>query len=257
MAVGQMVRMTTHILVRLPLYMVPRSAVVPILWGPLRGKRWINGSSIFRCWLGFYEWDKQACFARHVAPGAVVFDIGANVGFYTLLASKLVGAEGKVIAFEPVPSNVDFLKRHLALNAVDNVRVVEAAVSDLQREVTFQEGETNSVGRIAEGGNLRVPSVTLDTLIATGSLPPPRVIKMDIEGAEYRALMGAKETLIRHRPILFLATHDPEVHEQCCALLRSCGYVIQPIDGRPLESSRENLGTLAGLDEPSELIPDA
>ena len=256
MAVGQMVRMTTHILVRLPFYLVPRGSVVPILWGPLRGMRWINGSSILSCWLGVYEGAKQACFAGHVAPGAVVFDIGANVGFYTLLASKLVGPAGKVVAFEPVPSNVAYLRRHLALNAVDNVEVVEAAVSDLEGEVAFQEGASNSVGRIAEGGNLTIPSVTIDALIESGRLPPPTVIKMDVEGAEYRALMGAKRSLIQHRPILFLATHNPEVHAQCCELMRSCGYEMQPIDGRPLASSQEILETPARLDELARQGPE-
>lgn len=65
--------------------------VVPVLQGSLRGRKWIVGSSNHGCWLGSYEWKKQRLFTRTVSSGDVVFDIGAHVGFYTLLASVLVG----------------------------------------------------------------------------------------------------------------------------------------------------------------------
>src|SRR5215471_5126199 len=92
-------------LLRLPLRLMPRDVRVPILQGQLKGKWWIAGSNSHGCWLGSYEFDKRRLFEQTIKPGATVFDIGANVGFYTLLSSVLVGSGGKVYTFEPVPSN--------------------------------------------------------------------------------------------------------------------------------------------------------
>ncbi len=100
-------------LLRLPLRLLPDGMAVPVLQGPLKGKRWLVGSSTHGCWLGSYEYEKQRLFAKKIKAGAVVFDIGANVGFYTLLTAMLVRPEGRVVAFEPVPRNIDFLRKHI------------------------------------------------------------------------------------------------------------------------------------------------
>src|SRR5688572_25202486 len=103
-------------ILRQPLKLIPPGTHVRILQGRLRGKRWIAGSSTHGCWLGSYESDKRQLFESSITPGDVVFDIGANVGFYTLLASDLVGSSGHVYSFEPVPRNIEFLNEHLSLN---------------------------------------------------------------------------------------------------------------------------------------------
>jgi hypothetical protein len=103
-------------LLRFPLRFLPKNLVVPVLQGPLRGKKWVVGSSNHGCWLGSYEFDKQKQFTESLARGQIVYDVGAHVGFYTLLASSLVGQEGQVIAFEPYPRNLEFLHRHVQLN---------------------------------------------------------------------------------------------------------------------------------------------
>src|SRR5574341_673203 len=118
------------IALRYPLRWIPHERVVPVLQGRLRGKRWIVGASVHGCWLGSYEYDKQKRFVREIKKGDVVYDIGAHVGFYTLLASELVGPSGQVIAFEPLPRNLGYLHRHLALNSCKNVTVIEAAVGN-------------------------------------------------------------------------------------------------------------------------------
>src|ERR1035437_5837216 len=87
--------------IRLPLKVVSPSATVRILQGPLRGKRWIAGSTIHGCWLGTFEFDKQKLIAAAIKPGSVVYDLGAHVGFYSLLAGIQAGPEGKVFCFEP------------------------------------------------------------------------------------------------------------------------------------------------------------
>jgi len=113
---------------RLPLKLIPGGTILPILQGNLKGKKWIVGSSNHGCWLGTYEFAKQRLFSETIREGSVVYDIGAHVGFYTLLASVLVGPKGKVVAFEPLPRNIYYLKKHLRLNQCKNVILVEAAV---------------------------------------------------------------------------------------------------------------------------------
>ena len=226
-------------LLRLPLRFIPPDAVVPILQGRLRGQKWIVGSSNHGCWLGSYEWDKRVAFEHVVGDGGVVFDIGAHVGFYTLLASVLVGPSGKVIAFEPVPRNVCYLQAHLRLNHVSNGEVIEAAVSDRPGVASFAQGPSSSTGHLAPGGLLCVKTVSLDQLVAEREAPPPTCMKIDVEGGEARVLRGGSFVLSTFRPTVFLATHGSEVHRECCRLLRSVGYELKPIDGRSLEETDE------------------
>jgi FkbM family methyltransferase len=213
--------------IRLPLKLIPREAEMPVLMGKLRGKRWIAGSADHSFWLGTYEYRQRRLFERTVAEGSVVFDVGANVGYYTLLASVLAGPAGHVVAFEPVPGNLAYLRRHLSLNAVRNVTVVEAAVADEPGQRTFQTFSSQG-GQLREGGDLQVQCVSLDAAVA-GGLPKPDVIKMDIEGAEVDGLRGAVEVLRTARPKVFLATHSAELRRQCDEILASVGYTSEVI----------------------------
>lgn len=117
-------------LLRLPLKIIPRGSVVRIRTGLNRGMKWIVGSSTHGCWLGTYESDKQVVLSRFLKPGMTVFDVGANAGFYTLAFSRLVGDRGQVWAFEPYAINVGNLIRHIELNDLNNVNLVQAAVAD-------------------------------------------------------------------------------------------------------------------------------
>lgn len=101
-------------MIRWPLRLIPAEAQLPILQGVLRGKRWIAGSSTHGCWAGSYEYEKQLLFTQTITKGNVVFDIGAHVGFYTLLSSVLVQDQGRVFAFEPLPRNVIYLSEHVS-----------------------------------------------------------------------------------------------------------------------------------------------
>ena len=161
--------------------------------------------------------------AREIRPGTVFFDVGANVGFYSLLAARCV-VTGRVYAFEPLPANIAFLRKHLEMNRVRNVRVLEVALSDESGMTSFLSESTRAMGKLEAGGSLTVETSTLDTLIAEQRIPAPDCIKMDIEGAEFRALRGAARCFREHRPLLFLATHGTTVHDDCCDLLASWGY---------------------------------
>jgi FkbM family methyltransferase len=211
---------------RLPFRALPRDMVLPVLQGPLRGKKWIVGSHLHGCWLGSYEWTMQRRMAKELKPGSVFYDVGANVGLYTLLAATLV-APGRVYAMEPLPANVGYLRKHLALNGMRNVDVLEIAVSDQVGTAQFEAEETRAMGRIGTRGNVVVQTSTLDALLQEGRIAPPDLIKMDIEGAEFLALRGARECFARYQPKLFLATHGRDVHDNCCELLKSWGYQHQ------------------------------
>jgi len=86
---------------------------------------------------GSYEADKQELLTTLPLAGKTVLDIGANVGFFSLLCSRLVGSSGRVIAFEPFPRNVDFIHRHITLNSVSNIEVRPVAIADKQGTANF------------------------------------------------------------------------------------------------------------------------
>jgi FkbM family methyltransferase len=211
---------------RFPLCLLSPEARIPVLQGPLRGKRWIVGSSNHGCWLGSYEYAKQRIFSALIRPGDTVFDLGANVGFYTLLASILVGPEGRVYSFEPVPRNLHYLRAHLDLNRIRNCSVWPVAVGRSEGTGYFDPGPDHSMGHLRTDtrSGLTVRTVSLDALIARGELPPPAVIKCDIEGGEAEALAGARETLTAYAPTIFLATHGRDIHRNCCGFLTDIGY---------------------------------
>lgn len=228
-------------LLRLPLRLIPPHTVVPILQGRLRGKKWIVGSSLHSFWLGTFEYDKRIVFEQTVKENSVVFDIGAHVGYYTLLSSELVGSGGKVFAFEPLPANLTYLREHLRLNNVENVTVLEAAVSGKGGTAFFEDAPSSTMGHLSPTGRLQVKTIALDELVASGELPPPDSIKMDIEGGEAAALSGAQSVLKQHHPAIFLATHGSSVHHECCRLLYSLDYELQPLDGNNIQSCSEIL----------------
>jgi len=208
-------------LLRLPLRAVPGSSTGPILTGPNRGFRWRVGAGIHGCWLGTYEREKLRYVAGFVRPGMTVFDVGAHAGYYTLCFSRLVGSGGKVYAFEPNPSNLAHLDYHLTINRIANVEVIAAAVSDRAGTVKFSASADGYQGKLAEQG-IEVRCVRLD------GYPIPDVIKMDIEGAEGSALLGAAEILAQRRTHLFIALHGVS-DDRCFHELGRHGYETRMI----------------------------
>ena len=228
-------------ILRLPLRLIPKGMVLPILQGRLRGKRWVVGAGEHGYWLGSYEYNKRLTFEREVTSGSVLYDIGANVGYFSMLGAVLVGDSGKVFAFEPLPRNVAFLRKHVALNKMENISVIEAAVSDHAGEAAFQLGASDSMGHLGENGDIKVQLVCLDEWLAKGKLSPPDFIKIDVEGAEYDVLNGARNLLSQYRPILFLDTHQREAHNATLALLEVMNYHVEILDGKSMDETRELL----------------
>ncbi|MEK7555442.1 MAG: FkbM family methyltransferase [Patescibacteria group bacterium] len=225
------------------LKIIPRNSVLPILQGRLKSKKWIIGSGVLSYWLGTYEIEKQRLFGKIVKNDDIVYDIGAHVWFYTLLASELVGGKGKVFSFEPNPRNIFYLRKHIALNNFKNIMVFEAAVSEKSGTALFNLQKDNfSGGRIGlrEGG-FNVKTVALDDLVVSEKLPLPNIIKIDIEGGEFAVLKGATGILEKYRPVIFLATHDEENHKNCLNFLELLGYKLKAIGGENIERAGEFL----------------
>jgi FkbM family methyltransferase len=226
-------------LLRAPLATIPKNAVVPILAGPNRGFLWRIGAADHGCWLGSYELEKQRSLWRARQTGATVLDIGANVGFYTLLLSRAVGRTGQVIAIEPDRRNVAWLRWHLRLNRISNVHIVVGAVSDRRGTVTFAPGATRTTGRVASSGAGRpVSAYRLDDLVS-GVMQVPAIVKMDIEGGEADALAAAADLLAAHRTTWFVALHSREQAEACTAAFRRHNYRLSFLDGANVPRGQE------------------
>jgi FkbM family methyltransferase len=207
--------------VRLPLRAIPKSATVRVLRGPLRGARWIVGSSTHGCWLGTYEQAFQSFFSSVIPEGGVVWDVGANVGFYSLVAARKAA---KVVAFEPLPENIKYLRCHIELNRLeDRIEVCAAAAYDHDGTGLFAivPGD-RSEGSLRSYGTLPVRMIRLDS---HGTVPD--MIKIDVEGNEYEVLRGAVETLRIHRPIVLVARHSSD--SRCQNLLEELGYQVSEI----------------------------
>jgi FkbM family methyltransferase len=140
-------------------------------------------------------------------------DIGANFGFHSLYAERLIGENGKIIAIEPIPRNLQILKRNLRLNGiVGNIRIEEVAISDSSAQYVTMEATasradvTAAINVRASPSSLRVANMALDSFPWARDFTP-QLLKIDIEGAEYSALKSGIEFLKRARPILLVEIH--------------------------------------------------
>jgi FkbM family methyltransferase len=195
--------------------------------------KWIVGSSVHGCWLGTYELEKQAALEKIIRPGMTVFDIGANAGFYTLAFSRLVGDKGHVWAFEPYAENAFNILRHIKLNHIRNVTLLQAAVVKKTGVTGFRVAVNNSMGIVTKEGMYRVPAVSIDDLLADHTVPIPQVIKIDVEGAESLVLDGARTLLGKQCTQLFIALHGDQQKKICREILESLGYRIYLLDSTP------------------------
>lgn len=182
--------------------------------------------------------DVPEFFSHHVSieAGNVVLDLGGNLGTSAILFSRLTGSQGHVYSFEPVHHRL--LQRNLAENGIRNVEVVAAGVGTESGEVEFAITDMGIDSRIANLSSsdrrLRVPMTTLDEFVEQKQLQHVDFIKMDIEGAEERALRGAERVISRFRPKLTIASYhtDPEgekQHPKLLHLLREWGYRVEDI----------------------------
>jgi FkbM family methyltransferase len=219
------------ILLRLPLQLIPQGTIVPILRTASRGKKWVYGSGAHSQWLGLHEVGKKKFFQKTIKSGSIVYDIGANVGIYTILSSILCGNSGRVYAFEPVLHNIKYLKKHIELNNLQNVSVIDAAVSNNSGRIFFHDNGDHCTSHISNDGEMDVASVSIDDFVFDQNNLPPDYLKIDVEGAENLVIEGGKKTLTTYKPNIFLATHGYEIDQICRNQLKDLNYKLMNIPG--------------------------
>lgn len=209
--------------------------------GPLKGYRWSTTGS-YEYILGNYEDPKTIdTFLSWLKPASVFYDLGANAGYFTLMANRVI-TEGKIYAFEPSPAARQLFEEHLKLNSAkitaDNISLLPFAISDAENQIEFsdsniqKEGNTYIKGSPIFSGTenkITVQCYSVDGLQQQG-FERPDVMKIDVEGAEYDVLQGAVNTLQRYKPCILLATHDchlPGVQVKCVQLLKQLGYIVK------------------------------
>lgn len=146
---------------------------------------------------------------RLLKPGMVFIDIGANIGYFALMAAALVGPTGKVYAFEPNPDNCRMIEMSIKANDFENIELFPYAVAEEKQQFNLDVGGTNSNGRIidftpdavpGQATPILVEAVVLDDTLS--DLERADVVKLDIEGAEPRAWQGMQNVVEKFRPIL-------------------------------------------------------
>ncbi len=229
---------------------------VTVAAGSLEGKRLQLDLHLEKdYWLGTYESQLQEALTALVSKGMTVFDVGAHIGYLTLLFADLVGPEGKVCAFEPHPDNLDRLKTHLALNPMDcEVQVVPAAVGQAAGRADFELSHSTSMGRLGEsvGGEgpparrISVEVLDLDRFAFAGGGGIPDLIKIDVEGGETAVLDGMARLISRHGPYLALELHSAEAARGVWERLERAGYRLHQVGrGYPEVEAVESLGRKA------------
>ncbi len=191
--------------------------------------------------LGLHEPNTFEVFDLFVKPGMVVADVGANIGYFTRFLSQKAGTKGQVHAFEPIPQTFAMLKDTSKLNKLENVTLVNKAVSDKVGSVTMFLSHTHYMASLdsswagKEGGETEVPCTTLDAYFETlGKYPD--FIKMDIEGGGVYALKGMKNCIAKNAPILMLESHTREEDLAIGEVLSIQGYESYRIgDPTPIE----------------------
>jgi FkbM family methyltransferase len=208
----------------------------PVILGPLRGSKFILGSMAgdgggASVYFNLIEREQTDSMKNEVRDGDVFFDIGANVGYYTILASRMVGPHGHVVSCEPLVRNLAFLQRHVTRNRASNVTILPFACSDSEGISAFSAGSNVATGQLTSGNSnssILVPTIRIDTIVQRSERRPD-VIKIDVEGAELDVLKGARQTLVEAKPVIYLSTHSNELRSACLLLLEGENYHVQPL----------------------------
>lgn len=194
---------------------------------PRTGQDYVHGRA---------EASVQKALAEILKPGMVFFDLGANIGLFSLLASRLVGTSGKTFSFEPDPVTALRLSRNIEKNRFHNIVVVEAGAGSATGRFTFLSADASSpdrgLGRFAlegeKGAGEARQCYALDDFVR--EFPRPDAIKCDVEGAEAEVIQGARNLFTSCRPWIIFEIHSVANGEAVQKLCAEIGYNIRAID---------------------------
>jgi len=227
-------------------FLYPYGSVRRVLRGPLRGMKFLvepDGMGLTFA-LGVEGAYHHRFLASRIPAGAIVYDVGANRGQTTLLFGRMVGEEGQVVSLEPVEELAGCIRRNVGLNDLENTRIIEAAAAEKRGTAYFEYYESRSTeGHLQEkreaaglpkSETIQVQTVPLDGLSGT-EVPPPDVMKIDVEGGAGAVFAGAQKLLDTHSPDIYIELHGPEEQQAVKDELVARGYVLETLDGSVVE----------------------
>jgi len=216
----------------------PRDALawVQVQQGPGQGL-WLHlhprtGRDYFE---GSLEPEVQDALVQNLRSGMVFYDLGANIGFFSLLAARLVGQEGHVVGFEPDPEVAERLREHIMHNNLSWIVAEERAVWSESQPITFVRADPASspergLGRVdqrgTENGAIQILATSLDDYALT--FPQPDFIKCDVEGAEVQVFRGARRLLATKRPGILCEMHSEGNRHTLSEEFAGLGYSCRP-----------------------------
>lgn len=218
-----------------------------IPFGALKGfEIWYDRTINYHAVLGVWEknnfsvMEKLFNHFRSTKKPMVIFDIGANIGLFTLFFNRYTD-NASIVAFEAVEETTEALKTNLNRNNVTNVTIKVCAVSDQDGEVTFFVGHHHKSSLLKDWASdhgatqtaeTRVPAIRIDTYSASPDGHAPDFIKIDVEGAADRVLAGARDTFRNKRPIVMIESHNPVEDKAISQVLIAFGYDAYRINDR-------------------------
>jgi FkbM family methyltransferase len=183
---------------------------------------------------GKYEPLIQQKLSKHLAPGAVFYDVGAHIGIVSMFAAQIVGASGAVFAFEADPDNAERIKELVRRNMFDQIQVTPCAVWSSAGHLRFErasaqssrnQGAIATVPPVGNDNTIEVEAIALNDFARTH--PAPTLIKIDVEGAEADVLRGSEEIFARSKPVLICEVHHGQAAEDVTRWLNERGYTFE------------------------------
>jgi FkbM family methyltransferase len=207
----------SHLVRRVLDWVSGESNPVVRIGGPLGGQSMRVNWALHKTYVfGTYEPGVVQGLEKLIQPGWTAIDVGANIGYFTLLMANLVGPHGKVIAFEPLAENFKILKENIQLNGHANVVAENLALMSRTERIELRSATPGAITWVASvkiDQNAAVESqsaeaVTLDEYVETNGIAKVDFLKIDVEGAEASVLEGATNVLNKHKPILLIEMHE-------------------------------------------------
>jgi FkbM family methyltransferase len=233
--------------------LIPRDALtwVQVQRGPAQGI-WLHlnprtGRDYFN---GDVEPEVQAVLRKYLRPGMTVYDIGANIGFFSLLAARLVGATGRVTAFEADPEISARLRENVARNQGASISVEEKAVWSSSSPVFFARADAEmspdrGLGHVIDDeaqrsapSTIRVEAVSVDEYVRKAGAPD--FIKCDVEGAEVEVFRGAEKLLNERQPLILCEMHGEENRQTLIKVFANLGYRCEPCGKNHICAQHQN-----------------
>ncbi|MGH2707123.1 MAG: FkbM family methyltransferase [Actinomycetota bacterium] len=201
---------------------------------------------------GSWEPDEASILRALLTPGMTFVDIGAHVGYFTLLGARAVAPTGRVFAIEPEPRNYGFLRKNVRLNGIRNVRAIRAAAWSRSGRTVLSVSEENSGDHRAFQRGLQ-PAISVRRLALDHVLPtelPLHVVKSDLQGTDHMALRGMEKAIQRSHPVMLVEFWPPGIQEfgddpvEVVRFYWGLGYKIQALESGQRRACASEQNTL-------------